>query len=104
MRTLKPFSRGCSNFASVSRSKPHRVDFERSGTEGRCDLLISSKQVGAIAWLCHAVLELKVLRSFSSSGRSVSSTVRKKAVEDGLLQAIAYKRQHDAAKCDVMLL
>lgn len=73
------------------------VRFEVPGTEGRCDLLILSRHAtNANAWVCHAALELKVLRSFSVSARTVSSTVRQKAVKDGLLQAIAYKREQSA--------
>lgn len=73
------------------------VRFEVPGTEGRCDLLIISKHAtNANAWLCHAALELKVLRSLSSGARPISTTVRRKAIKDGLLQAIAYKREQSA--------
>jgi hypothetical protein len=82
---------------SIAFGTKYRVDFERRGTEGRCDLLIFSRHATvANAWLCHAALELKVLRSFSSGASPVSSTARKKAILDGLLQAIAYKREQAA--------
>jgi hypothetical protein len=74
-----------------------RIDFEVRGTEGRCDLLITSRSTTvASGWISHAALELKVLRSFTSSGRRVSAPARTKAVSDGLLQVIAYRRERDA--------
>jgi hypothetical protein len=74
-----------------------RVDFEVRGTEGRCDLLISSRSATVPSgWVSHAALELKVLRSFTSGGNSVSAPTREKAVSKGLLQAIAYRREQDA--------
>jgi hypothetical protein len=82
---------------SVAFGRSYRVDFERRGTEGRCDLLISSRHLTAPhTWVAHAALELKVLRSFTSGGGRVSSKVRTAAVAGGLLQAIAYKRQEAA--------
>jgi len=82
---------------SVAFGRSYRIDFERRGTEGRCDLLISSRHLTAPhTWVAHAALELKVLRSFTSGGGRVSSNVRTAAVADGLLQAIAYKRQEAA--------
>ena len=70
------------------------VKFEVSGTEGRCDLLMISKQ--GESWLCQAVLELKVLRSFSSSGTAVPPKVSDQAIKDGVLQVVAYKSQNSA--------
>jgi hypothetical protein len=82
---------------TVAFRRPYRVDFERRGTEGRCDLLISSPHLTIPnTWVSHATMELKILRSFRSTGARVSSTVRKAAVANGLLQAIAYKRQERA--------
>lgn len=74
-----------------------RVDFEVRGTEGRCDLLISSRSATVPSgWVSHAALELKVLRSFTSGGNSVSAPTREKAVENGMLQVIAYRHERDA--------
>lgn len=73
------------------------VRFEVRGTEGRCDLLVVSRDLRkGNAWLHHAAMELKVLRSFSSRQKPVSATARKKALDKGLLQAIAYKTEHAA--------
>jgi hypothetical protein len=75
----------------------HIIRFEVRGNEGRCDLLVVSPHKSqANAWLYHAALELKVLRSFTAGGKSVPATKSAKAVSDGLLQAIAYKREHAA--------
>jgi hypothetical protein len=71
--------------------------FEVRGNEGRCDLLILSRHRTATnAFNCHAALELKVLRSFTSGGSQVSATVRTKAIAKGLNQAIAYKSENSA--------
>jgi hypothetical protein len=59
-------------------------------------LIFSRQSTAPNIWLVHAALELKVLRSFSSNARKVSSTQQKKAIKDGLLQAIAYKQDHAA--------
>jgi hypothetical protein len=72
-----------------------RIQFEVRGTEGRCDLLISSRR-SANAWTAHAALELKVLRSFTSGGSAVSAPSRARAIVDGLLQAIAYRNENNA--------
>jgi hypothetical protein len=81
----------------VAFSPRCRVGFEVRGTEGRCDLLLSSRHPTASnTWVSLASLELKVLRSFTSGGSRVSSPTRTKAIADGLLQAMAYKREHDA--------
>jgi hypothetical protein len=73
------------------------IRFEFKGTEGRCDLFVVSLHKGqASAWFYHAALELKVLRSFTSGGSSVSNAKNTQAVGDGLLQVIAYKREHSA--------
>jgi hypothetical protein len=75
----------------------YRVAFEIRGTEGRCDLLISSRHPDEPnSWISHAALELKVLRSFTSGGSAVSAPARAKAIHDGLLQAIAYRRENNA--------
>lgn len=73
------------------------IRFEVRGNEGRCDLLVVSPHASQHhAWLYHAALELKVLRSFTSGGHSVAKTRTAKAISDGLLQAIAYKSEQAA--------
>ncbi|MCP1909631.1 hypothetical protein J2R96_002111 [Bradyrhizobium elkanii] len=75
------------------------VRFEVPGTEGRCDLLLMSRQ--GDAWQCQAVLELKVLRSLTSTGKPVAQTVASQAIADGVLQVVSYKTQN-AAKLGVL--
>ncbi|MGJ4965228.1 hypothetical protein [Bradyrhizobium sp. HKCCYLRH3061] len=70
------------------------VRVEIPGTEGRCDVLLMSRR--GEAWLCQAVLELKVLRSLTSTGKAVPQTVTVRSIEDGLLQVVSYKTQNSA--------
>jgi hypothetical protein len=72
-----------------------RIAIEVRGTEGRCDLLISSMGINN-TWESHAALELKVLRSFTSGASAVSAPARAKAISSGLLQAIAYRNENKA--------
>lgn len=44
----------------------------------------------------HAILELKVLRSFGSTGTSVSETEIRKIVKEGVEQAAAYRVEREA--------
>ncbi len=82
---------------TVAFQRKCTVRFEVRGTEGRCDLLVVSRDPKkSNAWLHHAAMELKVLRSFSSRLTPVSSAVRRKALEKGLEQAISYKKEHGA--------
>jgi hypothetical protein len=80
---------------SVAFGPTCRVAFEVTGTEGRCDLLISSRKANN-TWISHAALELKVLRSFTSSKAAVNEKTRKDAVAKGLRQVIAYKNENNA--------
>jgi len=74
-----------------------KVDFEIPGTEGRCDLVISSRHLTQEhTWVVHATLELKVLRSFDSGSHPVAGTVRERAIGDGYLQALAYRNEQQA--------
>ena len=75
----------------------HMIRFEVKGNEGRCDLLVvSPHQSQTNAWLYHAALELKVLRTYSTGGKAVANAKSTQAISDGLLQAIAYKKEHSA--------
>ncbi|HEY0156731.1 MAG TPA: hypothetical protein VGF28_05505 [Thermoanaerobaculia bacterium] len=61
--------------------------------EGRADLLIVSKSASLNSWIYHAVLELKVLRSVTSTKSAVPPGEREQAVCEGILQAIAYQKK-----------
>lgn len=72
--------------------KPFDCVFEMPGSQGRCDLMLVSKNIdGPNTWEYHAVLELKILRSKTSGGKSKPKTDTAQAVEKGVNQAIAYK-------------
>lgn len=73
----------------------HQARWEIPGTEGRCDLMIVSRHTrDPNAWIYHAVMELKVLRSRNYSGKSVSTGVTKRAISSGAQQVVAYKGEH----------
>lgn len=68
---------------------------------GRIDLEIQEFRGKGVV-ISHAVLELKVLRSYGSTGNSVSAAEVKKVITEGISQAAAYRDDHDtkaAALC-----
>jgi hypothetical protein len=64
---------------------------EQPQSSGRLDLEIEEALQPAGTFIRHALLELKVLRSYTSGGTSVSATRVAEAIEEGLRQAIAYR-------------
>lgn len=73
------------------------VWWEVPGTQGRCDLFVTSRSANKAGQLtAHAVLELKVLRSFSAGGSHVAKTVNAEAVKKGVGQARGYRKNKDA--------
>lgn len=83
---------------NIAFDDPFKIDFEVPGAEGRCDLLVVRRHPSdANAWINHAILELKILRSRTSGGNAVSSKKRLEAVRDGFLQAVAYKTERKVA-------
>lgn len=73
------------------------VWWEVPGTQGRCDLFITSKSANNAGQLtAHAVLELKVLRSFSAGGSNVAKAVNAGAVKKGVGQARGYSKDKGA--------
>lgn len=82
---------------NVGFQHPYTCEFEKPGTEGRCDLmLVSCHPTQKNTYVHHAVMELKVLRSLTSGKNPVSTASRKDAIEKGLKQAMAYKSQNGA--------
>jgi hypothetical protein len=80
--------------AVIREEQPHMV--------GRLDLEIEEPLMEEGKSVRHAILELKVLRSCGSTGTAVSATETRKAVKEGLQQAIAYRnarRAKAAALC-----
>lgn len=64
---------------------------EQPQTSGRLDLEIEEAAPEAATFIRHALLELKVLRSYTDSGSTVSAAKAAEAIEEGLRQAIAYR-------------
>lgn len=64
---------------------------EQPQTSGRLDLEIEEAAPAAATFIRHALLELKVLRSYTATGSTVSATKAAEAIEEGLRQAIAYR-------------
>lgn len=73
---------------------------EQPDVVGRVDLLIE-EPLGDTAFAVRrtAVLELKVLRTFGSTGRSTSPQTTNDWIQGGVLQAAAYRDQRNAADC-----
>lgn len=80
-----------------------RVEQENSSLMGRCDfMLLEQDPVDPEIWIHHAILELKVVKSFTHTGSPVSDRDNKAAVTEGLDQARDYRTAHScrlAALC-----
>ena len=73
------------------------IRHEESTGEGRADIFVVQRSDVAVGgWVYLTALELKVLRSFTSSGTRVPDTTVPKAVEEGLKQAVAYRTEREA--------
>ena len=76
---------------------------EQSMTEGRSDIEILENDPNERSKITqHAVLELKIVRSFWASGLAVSETRSKELIESGVIQAAAY-RDSKGAKWGVLV-
>jgi hypothetical protein len=72
-----------------------RVKYEETGVFGRYDLaLIEQDPLDPSKSTNHAILELKIVKAFTSTGNPVSDTANKKAVLKGITQAFAYRKEH----------
>jgi len=73
------------------------IRHEQTGATGRLDLEIEEADVVNVGQVTrHAVLELKVLRSYGSTGRTVSAQYTLDWVEKGVKQADAYRTEKNA--------
>src|SRR5690606_21858298 len=76
------------------------VRSETSGAMGRLDISVSQPFVmnnnpGPVkAVVIHALLELKVVKSFTSNGSQTSQTTEKLKFSEGILQAAAYSKEN----------
>lgn len=75
--------------------RPYFVEQERSGDAGRFDIGFRERIGGGTTTL-HAILELKVARSFRNSGATVSPTDTEAHVISGVEQVWAYADEHQA--------
>lgn len=73
---------------------------EQPDSVGRIDLLIEEHIPGAPSIVRRAaILELKVLRSFGSTGRAKSDNENNEWIESGVRQAAEYRDKRKAAEC-----
>lgn len=68
---------------------------EQSQVAGRLDLEVEEPLLDG-EFIRHAILELKVLRSFGSTGGSVPPGEVRKVVKEGVQQAVAYRKERSA--------
>lgn len=73
--------------------RPYFVEQERTGDSGRFDIGFRERQGGGTSTL-HAILELKVARSFGSGGAPRSPSSVEAHVVDGIEQSWAYSDEH----------
>ena len=67
------------------------IEQEQSGKSGRTDLEIVDDRTGKQGTIYHhALLELKVLRSFGSTGKAYNATTVQEAINEGVNQAHSY--------------
>ncbi len=73
-----------------------QINLEQNLIAGRLDLEIDELDPTSLTFVRHAVLELKVLRSFGSTGASTSASQTEKWVSEGVDQAHAYRDERSA--------
>ena len=76
--------------------RPYFVEQERPANSGRFDIGFREQGAGGASTL-HAILELKVTRSYGSGGASVGPGQVEQHVVDGVEQARAYSDEHGAS-------
>lgn len=76
------------------------IRMEQPGPPGRLDLEVEERLAGCDHTIVrHAILELKVLRSFNSTGKSESDKETAAKVQSGVVQAAAYRDDRHATHC-----
>lgn len=85
--------------AGLSIALPHcRINAEQNLDAGRLDLEVEQLTRKPGTFVRHAILELKVLRSFGSTGTPTSAAATEKWVSDGVDQAYAYREERGALR------
>jgi hypothetical protein len=77
--------------------RPYFVEQEKSGDAGRFDIGFRERAGGGTSTL-HAILELKVAKSFSGGGVPVSAADTEARVISGVEQVWAYADEHEAGE------
>lgn len=73
-----------------------KVEQEHVAALGRCDFILKEQDpVEPGTWKNHAILELKVVKSFTYTGSKVTDSANQKAVTHGLDQARDYRTSFD---------
>lgn len=82
---------------------PIWVKQEGTSVMGRYDFRLDEQDpTDSSKWIHHAILELKVVKSFTHTGNPVPETTNRNAVTDGVNQANEYRKDHScrmAALC-----
>lgn len=73
-----------------------RINAEQNLVAGRLDLEIEELDPTSKTFARHAILELKVLRSFGSTGRKTSKPATERWVDEGVDQAHTYRIERNA--------
>lgn len=72
-----------------------RVRRENTGVSGRFDLgLVEQQVLDPSQTTNHALLELKVVKTYTHTGNNVAQAANRKAITKGVKQAGAYKKEH----------
>jgi hypothetical protein len=72
-----------------------QVKYEGTGGYGRYDLLLQEQDpVEPSKFSSVAILELKVVKAFTSTGKKYADSANQTAVLKGLIQAFAYREEH----------
>lgn len=82
---------------------PVYVEQEGVSVMGRYDFRLKEQDpIDSTKWTYHAILELKVVKSFTNTGRSVQDSNNFQVISDGINQANEYRNDHNcrmAALC-----
>lgn len=72
-----------------------RIRKEQTGVSGRYDIAIEEQDpMNASSWIQHAILELKVIKSFTSTGKEYSTSLNLTWLESGMDQAHCYRNEN----------
>jgi hypothetical protein len=74
---------------------PVYVEQEGGSVMGRYDFRLKEQDpIDSTKWTYHAILELKVVKSFTNTGRKIQDSINHQAVTDGVNQANDYRDDH----------